>query len=476
MVERAPAIVWFRGDLRLADHAALAAAVASGRPVLPVYVLDDERPGAWRMGGASRWWLHGSLEALAAGLRARGADLLLRRGNASAVIPELLEQTGAAELHAGQMHEPWARTVETKLTALLGGRLHLHRTATLFDLDTIRTGSGGTYGVYSPFARACRARGGVAAPLPPPDRIAGAPLPGSDRLGDWGLLPTHPDWAGGLRATWRPGEDAAQARLASFLRSSLEAYKRGRNLPGQDGTSMLSPHLHWGELSPRQVWHAAQALPPGDGSDAFIGEVLWREFAAYLLRHHPQLPDRPLRPAFDRLPFRSDRQHLRAWQRGRTGFPIVDAGMRQLWQIGWMHNRVRMIVASFLVKNLLIDWREGEAWFWDTLVDADLANNAVSWQWVAGSGVDSQPFFRVFNPVSQGQTWDPQGDYVRRWVPELAALPDRFLHAPWTAPAGALGEAGVELGRTYPLPMVDLGQTRRRALDVYRATVGKEAA
>ncbi len=476
MSKQSPAIVWFRQDLRTADHAALAAAIESGRKVLPVYLLDDESPGAWAMGGAARWWLHHSLEALAAGLRERGAKLLLRRGPAAATIPALVEETGAAEVHAGRMHEPWARKAEATLQQALGGRLHLHRTSTLFDLNTIRTGSGGTYGIYTPFARACRARGDIAEPIATPDRIPGAPLPHSDRLADWELLPRHPDWAGGFRKTWHAGEPAAQERLRTFLAEAVHGYKIGRNQPGQPGTSMISAHLHWGELSPRQVWHAATASGSGEGMAHFLNEILWREFAAYLLWHNPHMPEQPLRPAFAALPFRSDRSELRAWQRGRTGFPIVDAGMRQLWHSGWMHNRVRMIAASFLAKQLLIDWREGERWFWDTLVDADLASNAASWQWVAGSGIDSQPFFRIFNPVTQGETWDAAGDYVRHWVPELAELPERFLHAPWTAPDAALREAGVELGRTYPKPIVDLAATRRRALDAYRDTVRREPA
>ncbi|HYZ63668.1 MAG TPA: deoxyribodipyrimidine photo-lyase [Acetobacteraceae bacterium] len=470
------ALVWFRQDLRLADNPALAAAIASGRRVLPFYLLDDESPGAWRLGGASRWWLHHSLLALAASLEARGATLLLRRGPAATAIPALVAETSAAELHAGRMHEPWAREVEAKLQPALGGRLHLHRTATLFELDAIRTGSGGAYAVYTPFARACRTRLAVADPLPAPERIHGAPPPRSDRLEDWGLLPGHPDWAAGLRATWEVGEAAAVSRLHSFLAEAVFGYKSARNQLGQPGTSMLSAHLHWGELSPRQVWHATRSVAPGEGLDAYLGEILWREFAAYLLWHNPALPERPLRPAFDSLPYRDAPAELGAWQRGRTGFPIVDAGMRQLWRIGWMHNRVRMIAASFLVKQLLIDWREGERWFWDTLVDADLASNAASWQWVAGSGIDSQPFVRVFNPVTQGETWDQAGEYVRRWVPELARVPDRWVHAPWTAPAAVLEHAGLVLGRDYPRPIVDLAETRRRALAAYRSTVRAEAA
>ncbi|MBV8915093.1 MAG: deoxyribodipyrimidine photo-lyase [Acetobacteraceae bacterium] len=472
----APAIVWFRQDLRLSDHAALHAAVESGRPVLPVYILDDESPGEWKLGGASRWWLHHSLAALADSLRQRGATLLLRRGAAETVLPHLLEETGVAEIHAGRMHEPWARRLETTLAQSLGARLHLHRTATLFELDAIKTASGSAYGVYSPFARACRARLAPHDPIRAPERIRAARPPRSDHLEDWALLPRQPDWAGGFRETWQVGETAARKRLQAFVDQHLHRYKTGRNLPGEPGTSMISPHLHWGELSPREVWSAAAAVPPGEGRDAYLGEILWREFAAYLLWHNPHLPEQPLRPAFAKLPFRRAADEFRAWQQGRTGFPIVDAGMRQLWHIGWMHNRVRMIAASFLAKQLLIDWRDGERWFWDTLVDADLASNAASWQWVAGSGIDAQPYFRVFNPVSQGETWDRSGDYVRRWIPELARLPTDYIHAPWTAPAAVLEQAGVTLGRTYPRPLLDLAATRQRALDAYRAAIRTEAA
>ncbi len=476
-----PAILWFRQDLRLADHAALRAAAAGGRPVVPVYVLDDESAGAWAMGGASRWWLHHSLASLRDALGRCGAPLVLRRGRAAEALPALMRETGASEIHAGRMHEPWARAVDAALAAALPeGALHLHRTATLFDLDSIRTKTGGIYGVYTPFARALRGRGD---PAPPeaeletvPDRLAAPAPPPSDRLEDWGLLPTAPDWAGGMRETWRPGTEAAQARLAEFVARAVGDYHAGRNLPGQAGTSMLSPHLHWGELSPGQVWRAAAATTAeGEGLDVYLGELLWREFAAYLLWHNPGLPEQPLRPRFAKLATRAPDAGLRAWQRGRTGVPIVDAGMRQLWHLGWMHNRVRMIAASFLVKHLLMPWQDGEAWFWDTLVDADLANNAASWQWIAGCGIDSQPFFRVFNPVSQGQKFDADGGYVRRWVPELAGLPGRYLHAPWTAPEAELRRAGVVLGRDYPAPIVDLASARQRALDAYRATV-REAA
>ncbi len=452
-----------------------------GRPVVPLYVLDDETPGDWRMGGASRWWLHGSLAALEAELRARGSGLVLRRGAAREVVPAVAREAGAAEVHAGRMHEPWARRQEKEVAAALGGRLALHRTATLFDLDAIQTKTGGTYGIYAPFLKACRARPAPLEPLPTPERVPSPHLPRSERLADWHLLPTKPDWAGGFRETWQPGEAAAHERLRLFLERAVFHYDVGRNLPGEPGSSMISPHLHWGELSPSQVWHCVLHAAHETGQDTgqavqtYLGELIWREFSAYLLWHRPALPDAPLREAFARLPFRDAPGELRRWQRGRTGIPIVDAGMRQLWHIGWMHNRVRMIAASFLVKQLLIAWQQGEAWFWDTLVDADLANNAASWQWIAGTGIDSQPFFRVFNPVAQGERWDPEGTYVRRWVPELAKLPARWVHQPWMAPDAVLREAGVRIGNSYPAPIVDLASARSRALDAYRATV-KQAA
>ena len=465
--DTAPVLLWFRQDLRIADHAALIAATESGRPILPVYVLDDETPGGWAWGGASRWWLHFSLASLAAGLRQRGAELVLRRGRAGPVIAALVHETGAVAVHAGRQHEPWGTVAEAEVQAALGDvRLVLHRTATLFDLDAIRTKTGGIYGVYTPFARTCRAMSAGHAPYPAPERIAAAPGVASDDLDRWALLPSHPDWAGGFRDTWQPGEDAAHERLRAFLDTAVHGYGTGCNLPGEPGTSMLSPHLHWGELSPVQVWHTARdaARQTSEGMETYLGEIIWREFSAYLLHHKPDMPEQPLRPDFARLPFRDSEApgELHAWQRGRTGVPIVDAGMRQLWHLGWMHNRVRMIAASFLVKHLLVSWQAGEAWFWDTLVDADLASNAASWQWIAGSGIDSQPFFRVFNPVSQGEKFDPDGAYVRRWVPELEQLPARYVHAPWTAPDPVPG---------YPAPIVDLNAGRVRALDAYKTAV-----
>ena len=461
-------IVWFRQDLRVADNPSLKAA-AAGR-VLPIFILDDAAAGDWAMGGAHRWWLHGSLAALGHDLQALGAPLVLRRGEAAQIIADLVRELGAAEVHAGRMVEPWARAQEDAVAKALPADvpLTLHRAATMFDPGSVRTKTGGTYGIYTPFARAARALGVPPRPVPAPKRLDGATAR-SETLESWKLLPTKPDWAAGFRETWTPGEAGAHARMTAFLKDRLDGYDDGRNVPGEDLTSMLSPHLHWGELSPAQLWHAATEAGSGTGLDRFHGELLWHEFSANVLWNDPKTPDAPQRPEFARLQWRRDRKGLHAWQRGQTGVPIVDAGMRQLWHIGWMHNRVRMITASFLIKHLLVSWVEGERWFWDTLVDGDLAVNAQSWQWVAGCGIDNQPFFRVFNPVTQGERWDKNGAYVRRWVPEIAALPNAFIHAPWTAPPDVLADAGITIGKTYPAPIVQLTEGRDRALAAFRS-------
>ena len=464
-------ILWFRHDLRLADQPALSAAVASGRPILALYVLDEDSPGVWAMGGASRWWLHYSLTELAGLLADRGVPLVLRRGPARQVLPALVGETGAGEIRAGGGAEPWMRALDRDLSRDLDIPFHRHRTTLLFNPETLRTAAGTPYAVYTPFARACFAAG-PAAPLPvPPGPWRGAAAVASDRLEDWALLPRQPNWAREWEGIWQPGEAGAAAALERFLEASLPAYAGQRDFPGIAGTSRLSPHLHLGEISAATIWHAAgsAAAETGDGLLTFRKEVLWREFSHYLLWHHPHLPEAPLAERFAAMPWRQDGAALSAWQRGRTGVPIVDAGMRELSQTGWMHNRVRMITASFLVKHLLLPWQAGEAWFWDMLVDADLAANAASWQWVAGSGADAAPYFRIFNPVLQGRKFDADGTYVRRFVPEIAALPDAHLHAPWEAPAAVLAGAHVHLGQTYPIPIVDLADGRARALAAFAA-------
>lgn len=477
----APALVWLRQDLRLADNPALHAAVESGRPVVVVYVLDEEGP--WPLGGASRWWLHGALEALGADLAKRGVPLTLRRGGASEEITRLIKQTGADTVFWNRCYEPAAVARDTALKKQLtdaGVAVEGFNAALLFEPWEVRTGAGGPFKVFTPFWRACRAQHIHTETAAAPKRIEAAKATKSLTLADLALLPTKPDWAGGMREEWTPGEAGARARLSAFLDDALDGYDANRNRPDLIGTSRLSPHLHFGEIGPRQIWRAVEtfveAHPAMRGeADKFLSEIGWREFSTHLLFHNPNLPDANWKAQFDHFPWETNAEGLEAWRRGRTGYPIVDAGMRELWTTGWMHNRVRMIVASFLIKDLMIHWREGEAWFWDTLVDADLANNAASWQWVAGSGADASPYFRIFNPVTQGETYDPDGAYVRRWIPEIAALPDKVIHKPWTATPEALSDAGIELGRTYPRPIVDHGEARTRALAAYKTIAGATA-
>lgn len=471
-----PSIVWFRQDLRLADHPALQAAIDRGQPIIPVFIRAADEEGTWRFGEASDWWLHHSLEALSQDLGARGSKLTLRRGNSLTVLKTLVAETNAGAVFWTRRYEPAAIARDKVVKAELrkdGLTIESFNGQLLFEPWEVSTKEERPYQVFTAFWRACLAK----TPPPPPVRVPAhlaAPdhWPASDPLEELHLLPTRP-WDQGLRKAWQPGATGAKANLKRFLAETVEVYQTARDLPAEAGTSRLSPHLHFGEISPREIWHAVQALR-GQGSKAapmgaetFLKELGWREFAHHLLFHFPSTPDQPLRPEFAKFPWDENQQALRAWQRGRTGYPIVDAGMRELWTTGWMHNRVRMIVASFLVKDLRIHWRLGAQWFWDTLVDADLANNTLGWQWTAGCGADAAPYFRVFNPILQSEKFDPDGHYLRRWIPELAALPTKWLHAPWTAPRDVLQFAGIKLGQTYPLPIVDHGEARTLALRAF---------
>jgi deoxyribodipyrimidine photo-lyase len=457
----APVIVWFRRDLRLADNPALHAAAQSGAPVIPLYVLD-ETPGIRAPGAAARWWLDKSLRALSQDLAARGARLVLRRGEAGRIVRELAAETGAGVVW-NRLYDPGVTERDAALKAAVSARSF--NGSLLTEPWAVKTKIGGPYKVFTAFWRAARDQVDPGVAHPAPSRLATPDRwPDSEALDDWSLHPKAPDWSAGF-GDWRPGETGAAARLTSFIAGSLADYPRGRDRPGEVGSSRLSAHLHWGEIGPRQVWRgvrAAVARKPaiGDAAETYLAELGWREFNHQLLYHQPDFETVNFKPQFDRLDWRDAPAELGAWKQGLTGYPIVDAGMRELWATGWMHNRVRMIVGSFLVKDLLIDWREGERWFWDTLVDADSANNGGNWQWVAGSGADASPFFRIFNPVTQGQRFDPDGAYVRRWVPEVAGLDKAHLHAPWSAPGG--GPPG------YPPPMVDHGAARDRALTAYK--------
>ncbi|EHH68090.1 cryptochrome/photolyase family protein [Gluconobacter morbifer] len=471
-----PVIVCFRDDLRMADHPALHEAAASGAPVLCVYVLDDETSDLPPPGAASRWWLHGTLADLRGALEKRGGTLLTLGGPLEKILPRLAEETNARCIYwHHRLHEKERQQDERLIRTLnhKGVEVRAQWGSVLLDPERIRTKEGGFYRVYTSFWKALQ---GQAVPEPldlPSDfpffRVAPS-LMKTDRLDEAALLPRHPDWAGGLRSTWEPGEREAHEHLTDFLHHEVDHYGRGRDLMAEEGTSRLSPYLASGAISPRQVW-ATVGEHGLNGEDAriFRSEIGWREFARYTLYHFPQLCERNLNRKFDALSWRRAPEDLRAWQKGQTGIPVVDAAMRQLWQTGWMHNRARMIVGSFLTKHLLVDWREGEAWFWDTLVDADRANNTMNWQWVAGTGIDAAPFFRVFNPSRQAEKFDPDGDYIRRWVPELAKLSGKALVEPWKAQAEDLHAAGVTLGKTYPHPIVDLAEGRSRALVTFRS-------
>jgi len=471
-----PAIVWFRRDLRLAENPALARAIASGRPIIPVFVLETS-PAVRPIGAASRWWLDKSLRALEAELCSLGSRLILRRGDAGAVIQRLAAEAGAGAIFWNRLYDAPEIARDTQLKAVLraeGVEVQSSNAALLNEPWEVKTGSGGDYQVFGAYWRAARARIGSVDYGPAPDQLIGPDAwPESDDLAVWRLHPRAPDWSGGF-SDWSPGEAGAQAALERFLNTGLSGYGRTRDIPSREGVSRLSPHLHWGEIGPRQIWRAVQTRAyanPDIEPDAekFLTELGWREFNCHLGFHRTGLATQDVRATFQGLVWRKDPEAFAAWSHGQTGYPIVDAGMRQLWATGWMHNRVRMIVASFLVKDLLIDWREGEAWFWDTLVDADSASNAGNWQWVAGCGADAAPFFRIFNPTLQGERFDPDGVYIRRWVPELRRLQNALVHKPWAATADQLTAAGLRLGQDYPPPIVDHGEARARALEVYHS-------
>lgn len=479
----APVIVWFRSDLRLHDHAALSAAAATGAPVIPVYVHDEESPAGAPRGGASRWWLHESLKSLDKDLRKLGSSLVFARGPALEVLCDLARETGAGAIFWSRAYEAAQIRLERKLHGALEGagvRCRRFSGALLCEPETIRTGTGEAYRKFTPFYRTCLREIEPGAAHSAPAALPGVPEGvQSDRLEAWRLQPVKPDWSGAIAAAWTPGEGGARARLDALVGEILQGYPASREFPGVEGTSKLSPHLHFGELSPRQVWNAVtMALGArGGGLDAgaecFLRQLLWREFCHHLLFERPNLATAPLRQEFANFPWREDTAALEAWQQARTGYPIVDAGMRELYATGWMHNRVRMVAASFLVKHLLISWQSGAAWFWDTLVDADHANNTANWQWVAGCGADAAPYFRIFNPVLQGRKFDADGAYVKAWVPELAKLPNARIHEPWKASKAELDKARINIGESYPERIVDLGQGRKRALAAYATIKGE---
>ncbi|MBB3658462.1 deoxyribodipyrimidine photo-lyase [Rhizobium sp. BK650] len=476
-----PVIIWFRKDLRLDDNRALHAACASGRPIIPLYIHEHGEDGNCPLGSAQAWWLHHSLHALDGALRQRGGKLVLASGHARNALGDIIRRSCAETVFWNRRYDPPGVATDARLKHELekhaievrsfGGQL-------LHEPTKLKTSGGTPYRVYTPFWQALEQNGEPEAPVDMPQHFRfPKEVPVSETLASFKFLPYKPNWAKSFPEMWTPGEAAAQQKLQEFIENGLSGYSADRDFPGRAGTSLLSPHLALGEISPARIWEATKGLSrsiPSDDIGRFRKELAWREFSYHLLFHFPKLASANWNDSFDGFCWRQDEDGFHAWCNGQTGYPIIDAGMRQLWRHGWMHNRVRMITASFLIKDLLVDWRRGEAWFRDTLVDADPANNAASWQWVAGSGADASPFFRIFNPVLQGEKFDADGSYIRQFVPELEKLEDKYIHRPFEAPASVLEKAGITLGETYPQPIVDHATARRRALKVYNAI--KDAA
>lgn len=463
------AIVWFRQDLRISDNPALYNA-ALDYEIVPVYILEDGEAGSWRMGGASHWWLHHSLLSLQQSL---GTKLNIYNNNALQVLSELVKRLNISAVFWNRCYEPWRIERDRKIKKLLkdeGINVLSFNGSLLWEPWEILKDDKSFYQIFTPFYKAAlKHEQLIRDPLPAPTHLNLIEDPHSESLAGLNLLPSVP-WDQKMKKCWDIGEKAASKKLSHFLKRRLLGYKEGRNQPASEHVSRLSPHLHFGEISPNQVWYEAQKIRSpklATDLDNFISELGWREFSYYLLMHFPDLPNKNFRQKFDAFPWLNNPRALKAWQQGKTGYPLVDAGMRELWQTGYMHNRVRMVVASFLIKNLLIHWHHGEAWFWDCLLDADLANNSASWQWVAGSGADAAPYFRIFNPVTQGEKFDPEGLYTKTFVPELGRLPNKYLFHPWDAPDSVLKEAGLTLGVNYPKPIVDLAFSREYALSLF---------
>ncbi|MCB1438316.1 MAG: deoxyribodipyrimidine photo-lyase [Nitratireductor sp.] len=477
--QKRPAIVWFRDDLRVSDNPALCEACKTGSSVICVFVLPEGLDQLADYGSAQKWFLHHALAGLANKISGLGGRLDLFHGNEKDVIRSIVKETNAGSIFWNRRYTRHGRDTDAELkkefkeagieAKSLGGSL-------LHEPYSLQTQDGGPYRVYSPFWRKLVSEGEPRLPLPEPDGIDAADVQdGTVTLDDLKLLPRDPDWASAWKDFWQANEDGARARLEEFLEAGdgIDGYSKGRDFPSRDNVSRLSPHLRFGTISPYQIWSATRHaedkgdIPSGD-SEKFLKELAWREFSYHLLFHYPDISWQNYNERFDEFGWKEDKSEAyHAWCKGKTGYPIVDAGMRELWQTGYMHNRVRMIVASFLTKHLLIHWRLGEKWFWDTLVDGDHANNAASWQWVAGCGADAAPYFRIFNPITQSRKFDPDGEYIRRYVPEIADLPDKHLHAPWEAPEDVLSDAGIQLGQTYPKPMVEHSCARERALAAY---------
>jgi deoxyribodipyrimidine photo-lyase len=467
-------IIWFRRDLRLADNPAWNRAVERGLAIVPVFIWAPEEAGDWAPGGASRWWLHHALEDLRGQLEEHGLKLILLRGKSVEQLHELIRETGAGAVYWNRCYEPYRMRIDGEIKSRLkkeGLDAWSGNASLLHEPWEVSTQAGSAYKVYTPYARAVDKLG-----TPGPETVKGkvqAPgsWPKSLTLDSFALLPDK-DWDKGFYAAWTPTRQGGLGRLGAFLKSHVDAYDSARDFPAQDGTSRLSPYLHFGQVGPREAIAALDKQSRSKGLQVFRSEITWREFAYHVLYHFPDTPEKPLQPKFEQFPWERNKEQLCAWQQGRTGYPVVDAGMRQLWQTGWMHNRVRMIVGSFLVKHQLHSWLDGARWFWDTLVDADLASNTLGWQWAGGCGADAAPYFRIFNPITQGTKFDPDGAYIRQFVPELKKVPDKYLHTPWEMPANVQEACDCVIGEDYPGPVIEHKAGRERALKAFERIKG----
>jgi len=458
------ALVWFKKDLRLSDNLALSYAARNHKDILPVYIYDEKL----NIGGAQKLWLHHSLTQLSDALN---DGLVLKKGPPEKVIFQLIKDHNINAVYWNRGYTPYEMDRDAKIKEALKEKdieVKSFDGYLLFEPHKIKNKQGSFFKVFTPFYKSCLEHPDPRDPIDKPKEINFAKAE-TESLDDWNLIPSNLNWPKSIVDEWQPGEDGAKKRLTNFINARIHKYGKGRDFPASDLTSMLSPHLHFGEISPYQIWQTAKkADAPQAEINKFLSEICWREFSYHLLYHFPELAKKNWNPKFDKFPWDNDKKLLKKWQKGLTGYPIVDAGMRQLWATGYMHNRVRMIVASFLTKDLFVHWKYGAAWFWDTLVDADLASNSASWQWVAGCGADASPYFRVFNPTLQSKKFDTDGDYIKKWCPELSKLESKYIHAPWEAPNEALEKAGITLDDTYPKPIVDHSKAREKALGIYQ--------
>ncbi|OJU82236.1 MAG: deoxyribodipyrimidine photolyase [Chlamydia sp. 32-24] len=462
-------IIWFRQDLRVEDHPALQEAIDKSHHIVPLYIYSEEEKNKWKIGAASKWWLHHSLESLSNDLKSLNLKLIIRKGDPEEELKKIIKESQSKAVYWSRMYEPFTIKRDTKIKQALsqGIEVKTFKSSLLFEPWDILNKQGKPFQVFTAFWKSCLAKESSfeLSKISKKPSIS-TPKLHSLTIDELELLPKI-HWDKGIAATWHPGTANAKKYVKEFIEKEIVNYKEDRDFPSLPGVSHMSPYLHFGEISPKMIWQMALEKHDFAKEESYLRQLGWREFGYHLLYHFPFTTENPLQENFTKFEWVKNESHLKAWQKGKTGYPFVDAGMRQLWKTGWMHNRLRLVVGSFLVKDLLINWKEGSKWFWDTLVDADLANNTLGWQWVGGCGADAAPYFRIFNPVLQSEKFDPKGEFIRKWIPEIAALPDKWLHKPWEAPEDELRKAGITLGDNYPYPIVNHEEARKKALEKF---------